>query len=135
MVFRMYEGWKIDTYGRKISQAEESTIKNKLKTWFDSEGWCFSANTHQITIFYGQDEQKIIVSFQETKYGSEKDGNVDTYQMVFWSIPFVYKTSQEKPHQELCKKTMQKIPWKKQAFWLVDNAQIPIQVTKRLRMK
>ena len=129
----MYEGWMIYTYTRKISQAEESTIMDKLKTWFDTEECSFSADT--LRIVCGQDKQEITVSFHETKYGSEKDGNVDTYQMVFWSIPFLYKTSQEKTHQELCKETMQKIPWKKQAFWLVDNVQIPIQGTKRLRMK
>lgn len=131
----MYEGWEIYTYNRKISQTEESAIMNKLKTWFNNGDWYFSANTHRIVIFYGPDKQEINVSFEETKYGSEKDGDIDTYQIVFRSIPFGYKTFQEKTHQELCKKTLQKIPWKKQAFWLQDNAQIPIPRIKRLRMK
>jgi len=131
----LYEGWKIYTYNRKISKAEESTIKNKLKTWFDSGDWYFSANTHRIVIFYGLDKQEINVSFQETKYGSEKYGDAETYQIVFSSIPFVFRTFNEKAHQELCKKTISKIPWKKQGFLLQDNVEIPIPKYKRLRTK
>jgi hypothetical protein len=131
----LYKGWKIYTYSRKISRAEiESTIKNKLKTWFESGELCFSANTHRIVIVYGLDEQEINVDFPETKYVSEKDGDVGTYQVVFSSIFFGYKTFQEKTHRELCKEIMQKITWKKRAVWLIDNAQIPIRRTRRLQM-
>ena len=131
----MYEGWKIYTYNRKISKEEEPIIKDKLKTWFDSGDFCFYPNTHRMVIFYGSDKLEIDVSFQETECGSRKDGNAVTYQIVFRSIPLGYKTFQERVHQELCKKTMRKIPWKKQAVWLVDNAQIPLPRIKRLRMK
>jgi hypothetical protein len=131
----LYEGWKIYAYNRRISKAEESAIKNKLKTWFDNGDWRFSANTHRILISYGLDKQEINVSFQETKYGSEEHGDKETYQIVFTSIPFGFRTSNEKAHQELFKKTISKIPWKKQGFWLQDNAKIPIPKNTRLRIK
>jgi len=131
----LYEGWKIYAYHRKISKTEELIIRNKLKTWFNSGDWYFSEDDYGITIFYGVDRQKINVSFQEVKYGSEKDGSVDTYQMVFSSILFGHKTFQERTHQGLCKKILQKIPWKKRGFWLADNIQTPIPTIKILRMK
>jgi N-acetylneuraminic acid mutarotase len=131
----LYQGWKIYTYNRNISKAEEPTIRTKLRTWFNSGDWCLSENTHRIVIFYGENEQKINVSFQEVEYGSKRDKDVETYHIVFESTFFGYKSSDERVHQELCRKTIQKISWKKQGFWLQDNAQIPIPRTKMLRMK
>jgi hypothetical protein len=131
----LYEGWKICTYNRKISKAEESTLRNKLKTWFDSGDWSFSTNTHRIVISYGPDRQEINVSFQETKCDSEEYGDAEMYQIVFSSIYFGFRGFNEKAHQELYKKTISKIPWKKQGFWLQDNAEIPILKNKRLRVR
>jgi hypothetical protein len=48
---------------------------------------------------------------------------------------FWLKTRDEKTHQELCKRVLQRIPWKKQGFWLIDGAHIPIPKFKMLRMK
>jgi hypothetical protein len=131
----LYKGFKICAYNRKILKAEESTITNKLKTWFDSGDWSFSANTHRIVILYGPDRQEINVSFQETKYGSGEYGDAETYQIVFSSIYFGFRGFNEKTHQELCKKTISKISWKKQGFLLLDNAEIPICKPKRLQPK
>jgi hypothetical protein len=128
----LYEGWKIYTYNRK---AEESTIKDALKTRFNSGDWYFSENTHRAVIIYGPSKQEINISFQEMKYGSERDRPVETYHIVFESIFFGYKTGEEKAHQEVCKKTLQKIPWKKLGFWLEDNGQIPIPRSTILRRK
>ena len=131
----MYEGWKIITYNRNIPKAEEPTIKNALKARFDSGDWSCSANSHKIVICYGQTKEEIYVNFQEVKYGSENDRETETYHIVFESNLFGLKTREEREHQELCKKTLQKIPWKKRGFLLKDGDQIPISRNTILRRK
>lgn len=135
MVSKLYEGWKIITYTKKIPKTKESTIRYKLRTWFSNEDCCFFENTHRIEILYGPNNQKINVSFKEEKYASERDKDVEKYHIVFESTFFGYKTPDEKSHKELCEKIIQKIPWKKQGFWLQDNVPIPIPRFKTLRMK
>jgi hypothetical protein len=125
----VYEGWKIYTYKNKIPKAEEPTIKNTLKTWFNSDDWSFSENTHRVVIFYAPTKEEISVTFQEVKYGSERDEEIATYHIVFESVFFGLRAGGERAHQELCKKTFQKIPWKKLGFLLQDNSQIPIPKT------
>jgi hypothetical protein len=131
----MYKGWKIYTYNRKIPKAKESTLKKVLRTRFNNEDFYFSENTHRVVIFCGPNNQKINVSFQEVKYGSERNGDKETYYIVFESVFFGYRPGDERAHQELCRKTIQKIPWKKLGFWLRDNAQIPITKSHLLRTK
>lgn len=125
----MYKGWRIYAYNRKISKTEELTIVEKLRTWFNSEDWSFYENSHTIAIFYGPNQQKINVSFQEVKY------ELDTYYIVLESPFFGYKTRDERLHQVLCEKIIQKIPWRKQGFLLEDNTQKPIPGTTMTRTK
>jgi hypothetical protein len=131
----LYKGWKIYTYNRTILKEEEPAIKNALKTRFNSGDWYFSENTHRAVIFYGSNKQQINVTFEEVKYGSERDKDVDTYHIVFESVFFGFRTGEERAHQEVCRKVYRKIPWKKLGFWLQDNSQIPIPKVTILRRK
>ena len=110
-------------------------MREKLRTWFNSGDWYFSENTHRIEILYGPNGQEINVSFQEVKYDSKRNKDIETYHIVFESPFFGYKANDERAHQELYEKTMQKIPWRKKGFWLEDGSLIPQTRVKVLRMK
>lgn len=131
----MYEGWKVFAYKKGILKAEEPTIRAKLKTWFDNDDWYLDEDSHRIEIFYGENQQKIDVSFQKVAYGSKRGKDGDTYHIVFESTFFGHKNNDERRHQELYRKFIQKISWKKQGFWIQDNAQIPIPKKRMLRVK
>lgn len=129
----MYVGWEIRARNRKIPKAEEPAIRYKLRTWFDSENWDFSENNHEIAIY--ANGHKINVSFQKFKYTSERNGKTETYYVKFESVFFGWRPHDERAHRELYEKTIQKIRWGKQGFWLQDNTQIPISRARTLRMK
>ena len=126
----MYEGWQIFTYSRAISIEE---LAHKLKPLFNYGDWYLSENTHRCVIFYGSDRQQINVYLQEVEYGSNQDK--DKYYVVFNSDFFGFRPYEEKNHQELCRKVLAQLPWKKQGFWRIDGAHIPIPKFKMLRMK
>jgi hypothetical protein len=131
----LYKGWKIYTYNRKIPKTKELTLKNELRARFNSEDFYFSENTHKIVIFYGPNKQEINVSFQEVSYSSERNGDREAYHIVFESVFFGYRAGDERAHQELQRKIIQRLPWKKLGFWLQDDAQIPIPKSRLLQVK
>jgi hypothetical protein len=132
MSLEFYEGWQIFTYQR---QTDRSRMIDALKTRFNHGDWCLSENTYGLTISYGPTGQEAKVSFQEVKYRSEIDNNVETYYVVFDAPFFGFRKSAERIHRDFCLKTLEKIPWVKQGFWLKDKARILIPRNRTLRMR
>jgi hypothetical protein len=131
----LYKGWKIYAHPRKISKTEKPAIIYKLKTLFNSEGFSSSENDNTINICYGPNQIKINVYFQETKYSSERNGNSVTYYIVFESPFFGLRAYDERVHQDLCEKTIQKITWRKQGVLVEDNTEVPIFKSRKTRIK
>ena len=135
MNLKLYEGWQIYTYNRTISKQEQAIVRNRLKALFNYGDWCFSENTHRCVIFYGSDRQEINVYFREVEYGSDRDKDIEKYHVVFDAEFFGLRTYDERAHQELCRKVLAHLPWKKQGFWRKDGTHIPIPKFKMLRMR
>jgi hypothetical protein len=95
----------------------------------------FQKIVNRVVIFYGSSRQEITVSFQKVRYESERDKDGEIYHIIFESTFLGYRTGEERIHQELYNKTIQKIPWEKQGFWVQDNALIPIEKPRILRTR
>jgi len=122
-LYEGYEGWEIKTY-RRVSR-EQLTLE--LKARFNCDGYSFSENTYSGTvIIYDPTREKIQVIFPE-QYGS--------YQVTLQSTVFGIRAKDERAHKKLFKKTWQKIPWRKEGFWLKGGTRIPIHRFRPLRMK
>lgn len=130
-----YDGWRIYAYRRTISKSNLPIIINELKTWFNNHEWYLSENTHRTVIFYEPTKQEIKVTIQEVQYASERNEDVETFHIVFESTFFGLRNYEEKLHQEVLEKTMQKIRWNKLGGFLEDGVFKPKPKYKILRMK
>ena len=127
--------WRIRAYTKNVLEREKPAIIHKLKTWFNTEDSSLYENGNAINIYYGPNQTKINVSFEEATYNLERNGNSVTYHIVFDPVFFGWKLRDEKAYWELYEETFHKITWKKQGFWLNGNSEIPISRTIRLQKR
>jgi hypothetical protein len=131
----LFTRWRIRAYTKKISKTEKPAITYELKAWFNCGDFSLYENGNTFDIYYGPNQQKINVSFEEFKCHSERNGNNVTYYIVFDPVFFGWTHRDKRAYWELYEETFHKITWRKQGFWLDNNTEKPIPTTRRTQIK
>ena len=128
----IYNGFKIYAYYEGISPNKQPEIEHKLQTSFSCEDWYIQDSHIYNENFYAP----IKVEFKTETNEQEWKMGLNGYGLVFNCVFFAKDTWQNIcSHKNFCTKVLNKITWKKQAFYLIDGKMIPLPTTKRLKQK
>lgn len=132
IMLQIYHGWKIYAYVGKPAHNEISDLKRKIKRRFDQGEWSFEDNDR--TFIYNQSfDSPIEVLFVDETTEEEKAMGLSRYGLVFNADFFGYRN--EYPHRQLCYEVLHKIPWQKQAYYLIDDERILVSKRRIQRRK
>jgi hypothetical protein len=128
----LYSGWEILAYTGIDNQ---ESLKEKVKQYFDGDGWIFCEYDHRFFVQYGSFDSDVEIIFREIEYSDEHTKNTEKYKITFKSSYFGSRVTGENIHRKLCKMVLSRIPWKKRGFWIRNGSRFPIPRYRRLRLK